>query len=117
MSSLRATQRQSPVVLMLNGEVSVESLQVSLAPIEAELRRGARGLLVDVRRAVKLHVGVREFFIRWSKDQKRQISAMAIVTNSTRHKLMVRVLSVVGGRPIRAFDEPIRATAWLGEAG
>jgi hypothetical protein len=117
MANARATQRQSAVVLMLKGEVTVPSLQSALAPIEAELQRGARGLLVDVRRATKLDSAARDYFFRWSKERRAQISAMAIVTDKTRYKLLVTALSVVGGRPIRSFAEPIRATAWLNTAG
>jgi hypothetical protein len=117
MNNTRATQRQSPVVLMLSGDVTVPSLQTALAPIEAELQRGVRGLLVDVRRSTNLDSAARDYFFRWSKERKSKISRMAVVTNSSRHKLLVRALSLVGGQPIRAFDEPIRATAWLGELG
>lgn len=102
---------------MLTGDVTVASLQESLAPIEAELRRGARGLLVDVRRVQHLEGAARDYFFRWSKERKSQVSALAVVTTKTRHKLLVTALAVVGGRRIRAFDEPMRATAWLSAAG
>jgi hypothetical protein len=102
---------------MLSGEVTVTSLQASLAPIDAELQRGSRGLLVDVRRASKLESSARDHFFRWSKERRNKLSAVAIVTNKTRHKLLVTALAVVGGRPIRAFEEPIRATVWLNEKG
>ena len=115
MSQLRATQRQSPVVLLLKGELTVAALNEALAPIDAELKRGARGLLVDVRRVTHLDGAAREHFLRWSKDHGAKISAVAVVTDSTAWRMAIRAMSLVGGRKLRAFDEPIRATAWLGE--
>jgi hypothetical protein len=115
MIDFRATQKQSPVVLLLRGDLTVSALEDALAPIEAELRRGSRGLLVDVRRVTNLHGDARERFLRWNKEHRAEISALAIVTESTAWRMVIKGLALMGGQKLRAFDEPIRATVWLSE--
>lgn len=117
MVSFSATQRQSPVVLFLNGEVTVTSLVESLLPIEAELKRGKRALLVDLRRASPFHGDARDHLVRWSKQRSDVISAMAIVSEKTSLRMMVKAVSLFGGKPMKAFVEPIAATAWLNRLG
>jgi hypothetical protein len=53
--------------------------------------------------------------LRWSKAHHSEISAMAVVTESPTWRVVIKAMSLVGGRKMRAFDEPIRATAWLSE--
>lgn len=117
MLDTKSTLRQSPVVLMPRGDLTLTALQSALEPIEAELRRGPRGLLVDVRQVQNMHGEARDYFLRWTKEHKARISAMAIVTEKKRWRVLVAAASLVRGRALRAFPEPMAATAWLVGAG
>lgn len=117
MVSFNATQRQSPVVLFLNGEVTVASLNESLRPVEAELKRGKRALLVDLRRANPFHKDARDHLVRWSKQRSDVITAMAVVSEKTSLRMVIKAVSLLRGKPMKAFVEPIAATAWLNQLG
>lgn len=100
---------------MLRGDLTVAALDDALVPIEAELRRGARGLLVDVRQVTNLRRDVRERFLRWSRAHRDRVSAMAIVTESRAWRVLIKGMALLGTQKLRAFEEPIRATAWLSQ--
>ena len=115
MGDLRATLKQSPIVLLLRGDVTLRVLDDALVPIDAELRRGPRGVLLDVRNVTRLHGPARERLSSWSRAQRSRISALAVVTTSTPWRVVIKAMSLMGTGKLRAFDEPIRATAWLTE--
>ncbi len=70
-------------------------------------------MLIDCLAMSSYEMDARHAFVSWQKAHKDRVRAVAIVTKKTLWHMVVSAMGVASGQPMKAFDEPATARAWL----
>ena len=98
------------MVLRLEGHLTLESLELSLALLSVS---PGRPLLVDCTKMESYDSEARERFVGWHREHRAMISAVAVVTDKSLWHMIVSAMSLASGQKMRAFADVEAAHAWL----
>ena len=101
--------------LSLDGELTEDSLERQMKPIDATLAASklTHRLLIDANAMTGYTSEARGAFVDWHRTNKGRLGRVAIVTERMLWHMVIRAMAMASGQQMRPFSDRTEAEAWL----